>query len=546
MVDAISTGGCMTAAAAKMFRDCRRGKPMNLSATGTGSHAVIRWIATAAASVLLLAACATPTLREDAARPLPSFAKPPSETGILAETAGAVMSEHGGDHSGFRLLDSSYDALRWRLALIDSAVSSLDIQTYLWYPDNSGRLVLERAVEAADRGVHVRLIVDDLLTAGLDQVIYELDQKPNIEIRLFNPWKKRGTLRRAGEMIAEMERLNTRMHDKLLIADGNAAVIGGRNIGDHYFGLSHAYNFHDLDVLAFGHAARQSNGMFDSFWNSEWVAAAAALDTEPDPGFAQQKWRELQQRNREAEELQVFGVEPADWSRPLQALMPELHVGTSELIYDEVTAAGVEQNVAARMFGLMDLAREELLITNAYIIPGQPGIDFLQALTDRGVQVKILTNSLASHDVPAVNSHYKGWRDDLINAGAELYELRADAAIQSLVDVPPVQGGFVGLHTKSFVIDREHAFIGSMNFDPRSVNINTEAGAFIHSPGLAADLAELMLRDMAPENAWQVLLDDKGKPYWVNSDETTDRQPARGGSQRVMDAIFKIFPKEQF
>jgi putative cardiolipin synthase len=189
-------------------------------------------------------------------------------------------------------------------------VSSLDIQTYLWYPDHSGRLILERSVEAANRGVHVRLIVDDLLTIGLDQVIYELEQHPNIEFRLFNPWKSRGTLRRAGEMIAEMERLNTRMHDKLLIADGNAAVVGGRNIGDHYFGLSHDYNFHDLDLLAFGHVAQQANGMFDSFWNSEWVVSAENLVLEADPEFAREKWQALQARNRGAEELEAFGVEP--------------------------------------------------------------------------------------------------------------------------------------------------------------------------------------------------------------------------------------------
>ena len=170
----------------------------------------------------------------------------------------------------------------------------------------------------------------------------------------------------------------------------------------------------------------------------------------------------------------------------------------------------------------------------------------MQGLTDRGVRVRILTNSLASHDVPAVNSHYKDWRDDFILAGTELYELRADAAIQDLVDVPPVRGGFVGLHTKAFVVDREYAFIGSMNFDPRSFNINTEAGAFIHSSGLAEELARVMERDMAPENAWRVLLDDKGKPYWVNSDETVTRQPARSGSQRIMDRIFRIFPREEF
>jgi putative cardiolipin synthase len=198
------------------------------------------------------------------------------------------------------------------------------------------------------------------------------------------------------------------------------------------------------------------------------------------------------------------------------------------------------------MFGFMNLAQKELLITNAYIIPGQPGIDFIQELTDRGVKVRILTNSLASHDVPAVNSHYRDWRDDFINAGAELYEMRSDPAIQAIVDVPPVKGKFTGLHTKAVVVDREYVFIGSMNFDPRSFNINTEAGAFVRSPDLAAELAAVMDRDMQPENAWQVLLDDAGKPYWVNSEETVYKQPARGTSQRIMDKIFKVVPKEQY
>ena len=158
--------------------------------------------------------------------------------------------------------------------------------------------------------MHVRLIVDDLLTIGQDQLIYELDQRPNVEVRLFNPWKDRSTLSRGGELIAEMERLNTRMHDKLLIADGNAAVVGGRNIGDHYFGLSHDYNFHDLDLLGFGHIARQANEMFDHFWNSEWVVSAVNLDVEPDPEYVKQAWADLQAKNRAAEELR-----PSAWKR---------------------------------------------------------------------------------------------------------------------------------------------------------------------------------------------------------------------------------------
>jgi len=496
--------------------------------------------------VLLLTACSGPSLKDEIVRFEPTYAKPPAQEGLLYELSSGITSEHGAETSGFRILDKSYDGLTARLALIDSAVSSLDIQTYLWYPDNAGRIILERAVRAADRGVHVRLIVDDLLTIGQDQLIYELDQRPNIEVRLFNPWKDRSTLSRGGEMVAQMERLNTRMHDKLLIADSQAAVMGGRNIGDHYFGLSHDYNFHDLDLLGFGHVARQANEMFDHFWNSEWVVSAVNLEVESDPEFVKEAWANLQAKNRAAEELTSFSVDARDWRAEAAKLANDLHIGESRVIYDETADNTIAQKVAEKMFGFMGLAQKELLITNAYIIPGQPAIDFVKSLTDRGVRVRILTNSLASHDVPAVNSHYKDWRDDFINAGAELFELRPDAAIESIVNVPPVKGEFVGLHTKAVVVDREYVFIGSMNFDPRSFNINTEAGAFVRSPGLAEDLAAVMYRDMEPENAWQVLLDEDGKPYWVNSDETVYEQPARDTSQRIMDKIFKVVPKEQY
>jgi putative cardiolipin synthase len=498
------------------------------------------------ACVMLIVGCAGTALKEDIVRPEPSYAKPAATEGILAEMADRIAKEHGPESSGFKALDGSKEALDWRLALIDSAVSSVDIQTYLWYADNAGRLMLERAVNAAQRGVHVRMIVDDLLTIGLDQVIVELENQPNIEIRLFNPWKGRDLGARIGELIAEMERLNTRMHDKLVIVDGVAAVVGGRNIGDHYFGLSDAYNFHDLDLLGIGHIAQQANGMFDSFWNSEWVVSAQNLDVEPDPAFAQAKWEEMLKKIRDADELSAFPREVRDWSPDLADLEDELRIGTSVLAYDEATGKAISQNMAVAMFSFLGRAQEELLITNAYIIPGEPGIDLVQRLTDRGVKVRILTNSLASHDVPAVNSHYQDWRDDLLNAGAELYELRADAAIQSIVDVPPAHGEFVGLHTKSVVMDGRHVFIGSMNFDPRSSNINTEAGAFVDSPALAADVVALMERDMAPDNAWQVFLDESGNPYWVNSDETVHTQPARNYAQRIMDVIFKAFPREYY
>jgi putative cardiolipin synthase len=495
---------------------------------------------------LLLAGCAGPALKDDIQRDPPSFSAAPAEQGPLYEIASAIQEEHGDDWSGFHLLDDSRTGLDWRLALIDAAVSSVDIQTYLWYPDHSGKLLLDRAIRAADRGVKVRLIVDDLLTIGLDQALVNLVNHPNIELRIFNPWRDRGVAKRAGEMIVELRRLNIRMHDKLMVADGRAAIVGGRNIGDHYFGLSHDYNFHDLDLLGFGAVAEQAAGFFDHFWNSEWVISAENIDLEPDLERGRATLAQIRETLATAPELAGFSRLPRDWTEDFAALGPELHVGRSLIVYDRADGDTIDQQVAATLFPAMSRAEEELLITNAYIIPDTPAIEFTQELTDRDVKVRILTNSLESHDVPAVNSHYKAWRDDFIEAGAELYELRADPAIQSLVDVEPVRGKFVGLHTKAFVIDREIVFIGSMNFDPRSIAINTEGGIYVQSAGLAQALAEVMERDMAAENAWRVKLDGNGKLYWVNSDDRVDRQPARGAWQRFMDLVFRMFPKELY
>ena len=519
---------------------------MTRPATGFFSHPQPLRLPGAVFLLTLLAACAGPALQDEVPQSAPSYAKAPAEAGALADLARSIEDKYEPGISGFRLLDGSRDGLEWRLALIDSAVSSLDVMTYLWYPDVSGRLILERAVLAAQRGVRVRLVVDDLLTIKQDQLLADINDHPNIELRLFNPWRERGLSARAGEMIAEMERLNTRMHTKLLIADGKAAIVGGRNIGDHYFGLSHDYNFHDLDVLTVGGIVEDANSMFDHYWNSDWIVSAANLTTSPDKTVAQEKWRELQNTNRTADELTNLPREPRDWSDELAAVEAELRPGTGHLVFDEVSAEAISQTMISSIFSFFDRAQEELLITNAYVIPGEPAINFVKSLNERGVDVRILTNSLASHDVPAVNSHYEGWRDDLINAGAQLYELRADAAIQSLVDLPPVSGKFTGLHTKAAVVDRRYSFIGSMNLDPRSANINTEMGAIIDSPELAADLRAMMMRDMQGENAWQVLLDESGKPYWVNSDETVTNQPTRGFMQNVMNVIFKVVPKEQY
>ncbi|RLQ21817.1 phospholipase D family protein [Seongchinamella sediminis] len=506
-------------------------------------------IVLAAMALALLTACSGPGLREQ--RPVDralSQALPPAQSGTLAGIAAGITSRHGNDQSGFRLLDSSEDGLRWRLALIDSATTSLDIQTYLWYPDYSGALILERVIKAAERGVRVRIIVDDLILQGQDQLIANLHAAPNIEFGIFNPWTDRRSLvNRAGEMLARMERLNIRMHDKLMIADGHAVVIGGRNIGDHYFGLSDTYNFHDTDLLGIGHIGIEASEMFDHFWNSEWVATADALTTEPDQALAREQRQKVQARLQGASRLQRFPLAPGDWSAEFGQLAPELRIGRSKLVYDEAAREQISQKMAGSMFNFFNIAEEELLIQNAYIIPGDEAIDFLERKRDAGVKIRVLTNSLASHDVPAVNSHYEPWRDDFIQAGVDLWEFRSDPAIKStVVDVPPVNAGFSGLHSKCAVADRRYVFVGSMNLDPRSRAINTEMGAMIDSPALAEDLARMLERNMSGENAWHVQMDDRGKLSWVNSEQTLDKQPARDGMQRVMNVLMKLGPRDQY
>lgn len=487
--------------------------------------------------------------------PAPQYAAPPAPDGELAELAAAIESRHGSDISGFGVLDRNMEGFQWRLAFIDSARYSIDAQYYLWYGDTAGRVLIKRLMDAADRGVRVRLLVDDLNTllhdSGTvrmrDEVIVWVDAHPNFELRLFNPWSHRSIADRLGESATDFERVNHRMHNKVLIVDNHAMIIGGRNIGDEYMGLNEDFNFRDLDVLGVGPVARQASEMFDSYWNSQWVVPAAALglsitDDELVAGEAQLR------RQLEKDSARIrLSLEPRSWSGELHLLGDRLHAGRSTVVADIPTEGGFDMIMLERIRSMLGSAEFEAMIANAYIIPTEHGISILESLGQRGVSVSILTNSLASQDVPAVNSHYKRWRKPILETGAKLFELRHDAEIQaSVVDTPPVRAGFIGLHSKVMVIDRRHVFIGSMNYDPRSAVFNTEMGAFIDSPGLGAELAALIERDMAPVNSWQVTLDERQDLVWTSDQQTTGRQPARNFWQRVQDALFRLVPKEYY
>ena len=504
--------------------------------------------------VVTLSACATRTV-EPYVRPAPEYAMPAQPDGAFSKHESMIRAAHGPEASGFKLIDSNEDGLRWRLALIDTARHSIDMQYYLWYGDAAGRLLAKRLLDAADRGVKVRMLVDDLNTlfsdAGTvalrDKVAAWMDAHPNLELRLFNPWSNREIAGRVGEGITDLRRINQRMHNKAMIVDNRAAILGGRNIGDEYMGLHAAFNFHDLDVLGIGPVARQTSVVFDAYWNSDWVMPVSALKIPVSSDETTAARAQLMQRIAEAESLSRFPIPPQSWAAELTALHGTLHIGTSHVYSDLPTAGAIEQVMLEQIRSLSGAARRELLIVNAYIIPAEQGIATLHKLKDRGVTMKILTNSLASHDVPAVNSHYKQWRKPILEAGAELYEIRHDAEIQSLVsDTPPTRAKFMGLHSKAMVVDRERVYIGSMNFDPRSAQFNTEMGVFAESRGLAEALAKLIERDIQPANSWRVELDDDGELRWVNDVEVVTIQPARNWWQRIEDVIFRGVPKEYY
>ncbi|HEY1283941.1 MAG TPA: phospholipase D family protein [Steroidobacteraceae bacterium] len=506
------------------------------------------------AVALVLAGCAT--LPEHPPRGPPGHALAPQPDGPLADTERALRPKltRDGD-SGYLVLDSNEDGLRWRLALIDSARHSLDVQYYFWWEDECGELVMKHVIEAADRGVKVRVILDDLSTLLEDDrtlkirdwQIAVLNAHPNIELRLFNAFRARSFAGRAFDFLKRMDLMNQRMHNKLLIADNRAVILGGRNIGNEYFGFAQEFNFRDLDLLGLGAVSRQASNVFDRFWNSEWVVPVSALKLSATPRDLRAQTPMILEKLTGSAVIAKFPLNHADWADRLAELARTAQVGNSHVLTDMPGAGSVRHRMPLAIRELMKSAQKELLIANAYVIPDEEDIAVFKELHARGVQVRILTNSLASQDVPAVNSHYKRWRKPLLGAGVELYESRPDAAVRTtLADTPPNHAHFMGLHVKAIVVDRQSVFVGSMNLDPRSEELNSEMGVVVDSDALAREIAGTIERDMQPENAWQVKKDAGGRLEWVAGSEILTRQPARGTWQRTQDFLFMLFPRNLY
>jgi cardiolipin synthase C len=498
------------------------------------------------AMLLTLSGCATHQLRDIPMQH--SHALPPSLSGTLFQITQQIEQLNGPGKSTYLALSDNLDALRWRLLLADLATETIDAQYYLWSGDESGRLLALHLIDAADRGVRVRLLVDDVFTINMDTSIAALDSHPNIEIRIFNPWQGRGSLlRRATEYIGSSRRLNQRMHNKLFVADNHVAIVGGRNIGNPYFGLGKNYNFRDLEVVTAGPVSEDISDSFDIYWNDDWAVTGEAFIP---PGYKPPAVATFRERLRD--ELQANDkLEQVDLENLLHyhELLPELvdasDTGDVWVVYDDPpTAVANDDGVrkVEKLQGLSDTFNHDLVIASAYFIPDDELMNNLHALTERGVRVRVITNSLASTNHTMVNSGYAPWRRRLLNAGVELYEYRGDIPDTEGIVAPGIDAHQVTLHTKAFVIDNETVYIGSLNMDPRSMHINTEMGLLIKDAGLAREVMHYLEEDMLPENAWRVTLNEDNQLVWESAAGKVHLQPARGFGQRIADFLYGLLP----
>ena len=458
-----------------------------------------------------------------------------------------LLKGMGPETSGLFMLLRNDEALRWRLLLADLAEETLDIQVFIWKDDASSDLLLDRVIKAADRGVRVRILVDDIHLIGGDRAVAALNQHPQIEVRLFNPAKGRSgsSVLYGIEFLGNVKQLNQRMHNKLIVADNRFTIVGGRNIGNEYFGLNPKHNFIDFDILALGPIAPEVSFSFDIYWNSrEAYPGEALLKSYKDQDLITEFREVIRKSLLENEKLLVeFQQTGQDWGNYLQELSRNMFTGTARVIYDE-PLVGEDTPPVQLIESLDELtldAQREILVSTPYFIPDDEFYKTVPALIHRGVRAVVLTNSLGSTNHPIVHSAYKKHRKKVIELGAELFEMRHDAAVREDYDTPPVESRAFGLHAKVIIIDRRFVYVGSLNLDPRSIYLNTEFGLIIESTDFAGAIANEFEVGLLPENSWQVRLDDKDRLIWISGDKIIRKEPARSFWQRFQSGFFGLF-----
>ncbi len=470
---------------------------------------VARWIALL--FVACLAACTTLPPATSLNRPATHALHDPGAT-PLGRALAPLVAAHDGQ-SGFRLLTDGTDALQMRIALARAATKTLDLQYYIADEDTTGRLLLAAALYAADRGVHVRMLVDGLNFDDTRRLMAALSTHPNIEVRIFNPFgsTRSSVLARTESFVTRIDRFTHRMHNKAMIADGEVAIVGGRNLGDEYFSASPKLQFRDLDVLAAGPIVRSVSKSFDAFWNSAGAyplnvvdkARYAAGDLSAARAELRAHWRA---------EAQAVGAKPLR-AAPLSEQIAQEQMGLvwAHAIFSvdspsKITAPDDDYR-SPPMHELAELVRgaqHEVLLLSPYFVPHDAGVQLLAGLTQRGVRVALVTNSMASTDAVAVQAGYSPYRIPLLQHGVELYEFKPLQREHSRFFAGSQSRA--SLHAKAYVIDRRTLVIGSLNLDPRSAHLNSELALVIDSPVLAGQVAQLIEQAMSPTVSYRVRL----------------------------------------
>ena len=461
------------------------------------------------------------------------------------------VEAHPPGESGFFPLNDGIDALAVRLLLAENAEHSIDAQYYLLKNDVVGRAFINALLNAADRGVRVRLLLDDIFTGGYDAGMAGLDSHPNVEIRIFNPFAYRSA--RFIDGITDFSRINRRMHNKSFTADNQMTVIGGRNIADEYFGAREDAKFDDMDVLAIGPVVSEVSAMFDSYWNHARAAPVAAFAKMPDDPAAEltrlrvdlERSRQEISNSRYADTVgaQISEYLDTDTDTDVFTWAPYiLTVDSPDKAYKSKAADAA--SITLPLYDSLLSAHDEMIIISPYFVPGENGIEALSELKSRGIDVTIITNSLAANNQVSVHGGYAPSRKPLLKSGVKIYEMRpnADVAGSELV---ADSGAKATLHTKAFIVDRKELFIGSFNFDPRSANINTELGVIIKSPEMAEEFAE-WVNSKIDTQTYEVFLNEAGQLRWrsfENGEEVIyNKEPHTTWWQRFVAGFMGILP----
>lgn len=427
-------------------------------------------------------------------------------------------------HSAFYPLVSGQDALIARLASATVADKSIDLQYYIWHNDLTGQMLIYKILQAADRGVRIRALLDDLNIGQYQQGLRTLDFHPNIEIRMANPFASRHS-----KIFDAMrfKTLNRRMHNKVFIVDNQTAIFGGRNIGDEYFSASGEMNFGDFDLWAIGPIVPELSKEFDSYWNSDIAYPISSLVTDFKP--TQKDLDDLRQKAAEAmQKAEVSEYAAALKDAPLANQFTKaplkLYWGDATVVIDppEKFQDSNKKNlptITQQLRPMIDETRKDVLLVSPYFVPGDKGVEFFSNLTKRGVKATVLTNSLASSDVSTVFSGYKPYRKDLLKAGVDLHEFKPNVDTVNIKKKSRIGESFssAGLHGKVFVFDRRKIFVGSMNLDPRSISLNSEMGVVVESPTLAQEVADKLLSAL-DRTSYKVTIDDKQNLIWKTID----------------------------